>query len=171
MKSLIESLTSAVLSLSFAGCASYIPPGAKADLQAFAPPSIQEGFAAKPTAPFPAGIAAVRVQAPSYSNYHLQQNGGRHGDGRYTVILTREVEEQSQFDRVTSLPQVSGVIGLNVPLITQDGLSNVAMNDRGASSRSIQSRPMPLRCFPVNHAVCSRTARTTLLTDREFPAV
>jgi hypothetical protein len=117
MKPLILSLISAVLLLSFSGCASYIPPGAKADLQAFAPPSIQEGFAAKPTAPFPAGIAAVRVQAPSYSNHYLQRNGGRYGDGRYTVILTREVEEQSHFDRVTSLPQVSGVIGINRMLL------------------------------------------------------
>ena len=45
-----------------AGCATYIPPGAKADLQAFAPANIQEGFDAKPTSPFPASIAAVRVK-------------------------------------------------------------------------------------------------------------
>ena len=43
------------------GCASYIPPGAKADLQAFAPASIQEGFAAKATSPFPASIAVVQI--------------------------------------------------------------------------------------------------------------
>jgi hypothetical protein len=53
------------------GCSTYVPPGAKADLQAFAPPDIQAGFAAKPTNPFPAGIAVVRVQAPAYTNYHL----------------------------------------------------------------------------------------------------
>ena len=29
------------------GCATYIPPGAKADLQLFAPADIQAGFAAK----------------------------------------------------------------------------------------------------------------------------
>ena len=70
------------LALSLSGCATYYPPGAKADLQAFAPPSIQEGFAAKPTWPFPAGIAAVRVQAPKYSNYNLGQNGGMYGTGK-----------------------------------------------------------------------------------------
>jgi hypothetical protein len=31
---------------SLTGCATYIPSGAKADLQAFAPADIQEGFAA-----------------------------------------------------------------------------------------------------------------------------
>jgi hypothetical protein len=106
-----------ILALGLGGCSTYIPPGAKADLQAFAPPGIQEGFAAKPTNPFPASIAAVRVQSPDYSNYHLRQNGGQYGSGRYSVITTREVEEQSQFDRIVSLPQVSGVVALNRMLL------------------------------------------------------
>lgn len=108
-------LTLAVLSL--VGCTTYIPPGAKADLQAFASPNIQEGFAAKPTSPFPASIAAVRVQGPSYSNYYVRRNGGLYGSGRYSVITTREVEEQAQFDRVTSLPRVSGLVALNRMLL------------------------------------------------------
>lgn len=116
MKSLIPVVLAAV-ALSVAGCSTYIPPGAKADLQAFAPPSIQEGFAAKPTSPFPASIAAVRVQAATYSNYYIRQNGGQYGSGRYSVITTREVEDQAQFDRVTSLPQVSGLVALNRMLL------------------------------------------------------
>jgi hypothetical protein len=107
----------AALALSLAGCATYIPPGAKADLQAFAPPSVQEGFAAKPTNPFPASIAAVRVQAPAYSNEYLRQNGGQYGTGRYSVITVREVEEQAQFDRIAALPQVSGLVTLNRMLL------------------------------------------------------
>lgn len=117
MKTTVSLLTLAAIALSLVGCATYIPPGAKADLQMFAPPSIQEGFAAKPTSPFPASIAAVRVQSPSYSNYYLRQNGGQYGSGRYSVITTKEVEEQSQFDRVTSLPQITGLIGLNRMLL------------------------------------------------------
>ena len=105
------------LALSLSGCATYYPPGAKADLQAFAPPSIQEGFAAKPTWPFPAGIAAVRVQAPKYSNYNLGQNGGMYGTGRYSIITTREVEEPAEFDRVAALPQISGLVGLSRMLL------------------------------------------------------
>jgi hypothetical protein len=107
----------AALALSLAGCATYIPPGAKADLQAFAPPSVQEGFAAKPTNPFPASIAAVRVQAPAYSNEYLRQNGGQYGTGRYSVITVREVEEQAQFDRIAALPQVSGLVTVNRMLL------------------------------------------------------
>ena len=112
--SVILALCIVVASLS--GCAtSYITPGAKADLQSFAPATIQSGFDAKPTNPFPAGIAAVRVQSPTYTNYFLQQNGGLYGsgNGRYSVIMTREVEDQAQFDRIAALPQVSGVVAIN----------------------------------------------------------
>jgi hypothetical protein len=100
------------------GCAStYIPPGAKADLQAFAPQAIAEGFAAKPVATFPVSIAAVRVQASSYSNYNLAQQGGSAGSGRVTVITTREVEDAEHIDRLAALPKVSGVVGLNRMLL------------------------------------------------------
>ena len=99
------------------GCASYIPPGAKADLQAFALASIQEGFAAKATSPFPASIAVVRVQGPAYTNYRLRQSGGAYGEGRYSVVMTREVEEESQIERIAHLPQVAGVTAINRMLL------------------------------------------------------
>lgn len=101
------------IALTFTGCATYLPPGAKADLQALAPPSIQEGFAAKPSRPFPASLAVVRIQAPTYGNYYLNRHGGQYGTGRYTVIMTREVETQAQFDRVAALPRVAGLVTLN----------------------------------------------------------
>ena len=99
------------------GCATYIPPGAKADLQELAPASIQEGFAAKPTYPFPAAIAAVRVQGPAYSNYYLERNGGRYGMGRYSIVTAREVEDEQQFNRVAALPQVAGLVSINRMLL------------------------------------------------------
>ena len=99
------------------GCAqSYIVPGARADLQAFAPVSVQEGFAAQPTAPFPAAIALVRVQGPAYTNWHLGPTGALPGS-RYSVITTREAEDDAQFDRLSHLPQVEGVTGLNRMLL------------------------------------------------------
>lgn len=101
-----------------AGCAtSYIAPGAKADLQSFAPPAIQESFATKPSSPFPAAIALVRVQGAAYSNYNLQHSGAAAGGGRYRVITTREVEDESQLERVAHLPQVEGVTTLNRMLL------------------------------------------------------
>lgn len=108
-----------VIFLLLCGCATYIPPGSKADLQIFAPPSIREGFALKPTSPFPASIAIVRIQAPTYNNYYLQQHGGRYGSGRYSVIMVKEVDEQSQFERISRLPRVAGVVTINRMLLPE----------------------------------------------------
>lgn len=114
MNRLFTLLVLGVAALSLTGCAhTYITPGHKADLQAFAPADIQESFAIKPTHPFPAAIAFVRVQAAGYNNYQLNERGGRHGSGRYSVILTREVETDAHFARIQALPQVSGVTTLN----------------------------------------------------------
>jgi len=101
------------------GCATYIPPGAKADLQVFAPPSIQQGFEAKAVATFPVTVAAVRVQAPGYSNYFLESNGGVFGSGRFSVVTAHEVEDQAQFDRLSALPKVAGLVSINRMLLPQ----------------------------------------------------
>ena len=108
-----QTLILATIVLLISGCATYIPPGAKADLQVFALPDIQAGFAAKPTNPFPASIAIVRVQAPTYSNYYLQQRGGSYGSGRYSVILVKEANEDLQLERVGKLHQVAGFVSIN----------------------------------------------------------
>lgn len=115
------------------GCATYIPPGAKADLQVFAPPDIQAGFAAKPSNPFPASVAVVRVQAPTYNNYYLQQRGGSYGSGRYSVILTKEADEGSQIERLSKLPQLAGIVALNRMLLPQRLEGDREL--RGAASR------------------------------------
>jgi hypothetical protein len=116
----MRQLTSiAIAALVVNGCASYVAPGPKADLQVFAPPDIQAGFGTKPTNSFPANIAVVRVQGPSYSNYNLQQSGGSYGSGRYSVILAKEVDEQAQLERVSKLPQVDGLVGINRMLLPE----------------------------------------------------
>ena len=121
------------IAILMSGCATYIPPGAKADLQAFAPPDIQAGFAAKPTNPFPASIAVLRVQAPTYTNYYLQQRGGSYGSGRYSVILAKEAGEDLQLERVSKLPQVAGLVTINRMLLPErlEGDKEI----RGAASR------------------------------------
>lgn len=101
------------LLLVFSGCASYVPPGPKADLKLFAPDDIQQSFALRPASPFPAAIACVRAQGPRYTNLYLDRNGGSAGSGRYTVVTVREAGEQNQIDRIAALPEVAGVTGIN----------------------------------------------------------
>ena len=99
------------------GCTTYIPPGPKADLASFAPASIQEGFDRKPTSPFPASIVAVRLQGPDYTNLNLSRNGGEKPGDRFSVILTREVEDGADMQRLTSLPRIAGLGTLNRMLL------------------------------------------------------
>jgi hypothetical protein len=116
-----------------AGCeTTYIPPGPKADLQAMAPATIQDGFDARPSNPFPASIAMVRVQSPGYSNYNLRQHGGQYGSGRYTVITAREVETQEQLEKVLALPQVAGIVALNRMLLSPNLQSDQEIREAAA---------------------------------------
>lgn len=123
----------ALFTVFLSGCATYMPPGAKADLQVFAPPDIQAGFEAKPTNPFPASIAVVRVQGPTYSNYYLQHRGGSYGSGRYSVVLAKELGEDSELARVSALDKVAGLVSINRMLLPERFESDKDI--RGAASR------------------------------------
>jgi len=101
----------------FTGCATYIPPSGRANMATLSSPSMQESFDAKPAAGFPAGIAAVRIQAPRYENYNTKREGGVYGEGRYSVITVKEVEENSDMERLTKLPQVGGLITISTLLL------------------------------------------------------
>ena len=104
--------------LLLAGCAtSYVVPGPRADMQVFGSPSIQDSFAAKPGVSFPATIAFVRVQAPSYSTARLPETQSGAGAGRYRVISTREAEDDSQVDRLGHLQQITGVTTISRMLL------------------------------------------------------
>jgi hypothetical protein len=159
-------LTSAC-ALALAACAStYIPPGGKADLQALAPASMQDNFAAKPTAPFPAGIAFVRVQAPSYTNFRMREAGGVAGGGRYSIVLIREAEEDAQMQRVAQLPQVAGVTGLNRMLVPEklEGEADV----RQAASR-LQADMVFLYTFDTTFHDTDASRPLTFVTLGLFP--
>lgn len=101
--------------LILSGCASYIPPGPKADLALFSQNDIEANFALRPEAHFPAAIAAVRAQGPRYTNFYLSHAGGITGQAgdRYTIVTVREVDEDTQLGRIAALPQVAGVTGIN----------------------------------------------------------
>lgn len=114
------------------GCATYIPPTGRADLAALSSPSMQESFAARPAAGFPAGIAAVRVQAPHYRNYHTEREGGVYGRGRYSIVTVKEVEEEGDIQRLAALPQVGGLITLSTLLLPETLQSDLELREAAA---------------------------------------
>jgi hypothetical protein len=123
------------------GCATYIPPSGRADLTAISSATMQESFAAKPAAGFPAGIATVRVQAPRYYSHYTEREGGVYGEGRYSVITVKEVEEDSDLERVSKLPQVGGFITLSRLLIPP-----TLNSDRELREAAARLKPNPCSC-------------------------
>ena len=93
---------------------------------------MQESFAAKPAAVFPASIAVVRVQAPRYNNYYIERQGGVYGQGRYSVVTVKEVEEDADFQSIEKLPQVGGVTSISTLLLPSDLNSDKELREAGA---------------------------------------
>jgi hypothetical protein len=102
-------------SLTATGCASYTVPGRAANLEAFGltadaksaltDSTIQSSLSRKPLASFPAAIAVARVQAPRYRSY----TANSYGDGAYSIVTTRDIEEPAQMERLSKLHLVNGV--------------------------------------------------------------
>jgi hypothetical protein len=116
------------------GCARhYIPPSGRADLGKLSKnASIRESFELKPTAGFPAGIVAVRVQTSGYENYHTRQSGGVFGRGSFSVVFAKEAGEPEQMERLTGLPDLGGIISLNRMLLPERLESEEAIREAAA---------------------------------------
>jgi hypothetical protein len=132
MKPLVTLVTLSAAGLFFGGCASYVPPGDRADFSSFASSEINESFARKPTAAFPVGIAMVRVQEPGYQSYSTRHGGGVYGYGQYSVFTTREVESEADVERIAALSDVAGVSGLNRMLLPKELRSDEELRNAAA---------------------------------------
>lgn len=99
------------------GCGvSYVTPGAGVKLEAIDDLGIKERFETKAAASFPARIAVVRVQQAGYSSYQNQS----YGHGAFSVVGTRDVEKQEQFEKLAALPKVAGLATLNRLLLPEN---------------------------------------------------
>jgi len=111
----------ALLSFVVSGCAGshYATPWRGANLQelaADAPRAVQQGdpsivaaMGTQPLAKFPTGIAAVRIQAPNYKS----ETAEGWGEGRYSIVTTRDIEGPGDMDRLAKLPMISGIGPIN----------------------------------------------------------
>ena len=95
--------------LAAAGCATYRTPGGGVSMASITDAGIAEAMAREPAAHFPARLAAVRVQASNYSSY----TATGYGQGRFSVVTTRDIETEADFARLTALPGIQSVGALN----------------------------------------------------------
>jgi len=127
MKTFIGSVA-ALSALLVTGCSTtYVAPSGRADFSALVPQQASVGALgdqppgdlgtigerAAPTAVFPVGIAFARLQAPDYRSFSTDLNGGVYGTGRYSIFTTREVEDESDLQRLAGLPEMAGIVSLN----------------------------------------------------------
>jgi hypothetical protein len=118
-------LLPAALSLS-PGCASYTAPGPGAriapdDLQKLrlqqSDVRIEQLMALKPLAQFPASIAVARVESSGYRSYTVHKS---YGEGAYSVVTQRDVETDADFDRLSKLPNIRGIVPVSRLLLPAD---------------------------------------------------
>ena len=110
------------------GCASYTTPGGGVRLGELTDSDISAVMARKPAATFPANVALARVQAPDYQSYRVSS----FGSGRYSVVTTREVETEADFQRLSRLPLVAGLAPLNRILLPTNLDSIKALREAAA---------------------------------------
>lgn len=106
-------------SLALSSCASYTTPGAGVSIAGLSQDAvgqqIGEILQQEPAATFPAYLAVARIQASGYRSYSVDS----FGQGRYSVVSVREVEEESDFQTINGWPQVAGVAPLNQLLLPE----------------------------------------------------
>ena len=101
-------------------CTSYVTPGGAVNLNAINDFSIKDSFATKAAAKFPAHVAMVRIQSSGYSSYTSRS----YGYGKYSIVTSREIEDDDMMKKLLELPQLKGVATLN-RLMIPDRLDTV----------------------------------------------
>jgi hypothetical protein len=94
---------------------------------------IEAAFELQPAATFPATLAIARVQASGYSSYSHPASSGR---GKFAVITTREIEDDSDLQRILDQPQLAGVATLTRMLIPDEPQSERELRMAAARLRA-----------------------------------
>ena len=132
----------ATLALFLGGCGqAYTVPGGPADFRtlgvtaetkrAMTDPAVQVALDKKPLAGFPATIAIARVQASDYSSYDpATRTTSWHG--AYSVITTRTIERDEDFEALQKLPQVNAVVTMKRILLEHNAASDAELRAAAA---------------------------------------
>lgn len=117
-----------VATLALGGCASYQTPGSGVSIPEITSPDIAEAMARKPAASWPAHLIVVRVQGPGYQSYSNQG----YGQGRFSVVTTRDIETEADIRRIGAMPNVAAVGMLNRLLLPGNLQSAVDLRNAAA---------------------------------------
>ncbi len=115
---LVDCLLLVMVMYSLAGCQSYVTPGGGAKLsglieQDLTDTEIRNVLERRPTSPFPARLAYVRIQAPGYRSYRVES----FGYGAYSIVTTKDIETDAHFERLERWPMIKATAPLSRILI------------------------------------------------------
>lgn len=103
-------LTTAILT----GCAThYTTPAGGVSIAEIADEDIEALFKREPASPFPARLAVVRVQDSGY----VTKTSTGYGSGRYTIVTTRDIETDEDFQKIQELPMIAAIAPLSRLLV------------------------------------------------------
>lgn len=104
-RSALIALTVGLAASLLAACSTYTTPGAGVPLGSIVGTDVAEAMAREPAAVFPSRMAVVRVAAPRYQSYTNQSVG----TGAFSVVTTRDIETDADFERLGRMPQIVAV--------------------------------------------------------------
>jgi hypothetical protein len=126
----------------FAGCESYSAPGERADfsklglttqtVERLTDSTVQQALDKRPLVTFPASIAVVRVQGPTYNSYSYNRYYDTTPRGAYSVLTIRDVEKDGDFEPLHQLPRVQGVGAIKRILLEKELNSDLELRSAAA---------------------------------------
>lgn len=124
----MQKISCILLAFTLVSCSSYVTPGRQADLSTFTNPSVKKAFVAKPAIKFPANIALVRVQEGGYRS----ESTTSQGQGAYSVVTSRDIENEADIETLANLPGVDNVVTLNRLLLPKNLSSDLDLREAAA---------------------------------------
>ncbi|MCP3851781.1 MAG: hypothetical protein GY694_16325 [Gammaproteobacteria bacterium] len=115
MIKILPTLIFTTMIVAICGCATgYITPAAGVNVSTLTDDDIADLMKVEPAGQFPARIAIARIQASGYES----RTNNSYGSGRYSVVTTRDIEEEEDFKKMSTLPMIAGVAPLNRLLLS-----------------------------------------------------
>jgi hypothetical protein len=78
-------------------------PGASVKISELADEDISKLLSNKPATEFPVNIAIARVQQKEYTNFRYSRPQHSEPEGKFSMILTRDAEEDKAFEKISEL--------------------------------------------------------------------
>lgn len=91
----------------------YVTPGSSVKISELAEEDISKLLSNKPASEFPVNIAIARVQHQQYTNYRYKSNLYSQPQGNFSLILTRDAEEDEAFQKLSELSGVKQAAPFN----------------------------------------------------------